>query len=240
MDVRERMADRFSPTIYDLGGLGGWPEYSEQDEFVAEIERQVHIYQQLGFHRHENIGMSADKLKDVIMGAIPEFQQIPHWRFDIPLTVFGQIPVDEQAALVGGIYNDIPTQDQSLIFDWQQDPQDYKTPKAVYLTWILDGGLCLGRTVENIREILRTRSYERRGSTLHDGMGLLIVHPEIFVPSRSSHNIDLPGTEIGTDKVPSVRLDAYRSDLSIDVRPIATADPEFGSATCVRKMVIIS
>lgn len=241
MNLRERASQRDPATRQDLGSMGGCPEFSDPRRTEVEVARQASIYQELEFHNHEKVGISADRLKNLIMGAVPELQEIPHWRFDSPLVVFGQIPVSEQAELTGAIYNDIPTEERALISDWQQDLQGYKTPESLYITWIADGGFCMGRTVKNIREILLERSHERRGATLHDGMGLLIVHPEIFCPvlSRSVHGVDLPGTEVGPNQAPSVQLDDYGEDLSIKVRKIDVVDPSSGSASCVRKMIIL-
>jgi len=225
------MADRYSPTIHDLGGWGGWPEYSDPGAFEAELERQADIFRQLGFHTHENVHKSAGKLKDVIMKAGAELQQIQHWRFDIPIVGFGQIPVSDQRELIGEVYDD--TGSGVLISDWSKDPQKYKTPETTYLTWVMDGGLCVGRTVEFVREILLTRSHERRGATIHDGMGLLAVHPEIFV---NFHSVDLPGSEVGPDK--AALIYAF-DDFSINARAIDAADQDSGSASCVRQMILI-
>jgi hypothetical protein len=240
MRLAERSSGRDVPTFQDLGSMGGWSEFENPQATEAEVERQARIYQQLNFHNHEKLGMSLGQLKDVIMRAVPSLQQIPHWRFDIPLVGFGQIPVVDQMQLVGAIYNDIPSKDRELVADWKQDLQGYQTPEGIYLTWILDGGIFMGRTVEEIRAILLSRSQERRGATLHDGIALAAVHPEIFCSalSRSVHGVDLPGTEAGPDKAPSIQLDSYGEDLSIETRRIDGADPQKGSATCVRKMIL--
>lgn len=159
-------------------------------------------------------------------------------RFDIPVIVFGQIPVEDQARLVGV--------DDYLaglrVRDWKKDSREYITPKRAYMTWMQSGSKNLKRSVERVRSTLCP---DERGATVYDGIGLYIARPNIL----KDHIIDLPGTSVWHRRLTDYHVEhreiqawsgwAPCLELSNDRPKLESflptdASPKSGSATCGR------
>jgi hypothetical protein len=188
---------------------------------TQEVERIATKYQEMEFHKHKTLNVSKGRLKDMIMELVSPQPESFKGRFDIPVIVFGQIPVEDQAKLAGVNYY----LKGLNVRDWEEDPRGYRTPKGAYMTWIQDGSKNLKRSVEIVRSTLDP---DERGATEHDGIGLYIARPNIL----TDHYVDLPGTSVGSDSAACLKLwfagPALRYDLA------GLADPKFGSATCGR------
>lgn|SRR3989344_5454258 len=187
----------------------------------AEVERQAGRYKELEFHRHKNLRISADKLKDQIMSLVYEQPEVFRGRFDNPQVVFGQISPEDQARLAGLDYH----LGRLNISDWEHDSQGYITPETSYMTWMQDGTVNLKKSVETARNAL---VQDERGATIHDGIALYIVNPDVL----KDHFIDLPGTRVELGHAPCLRL--WRGGPGLDYYGVGGADPRFGSASCGR------
>ncbi len=185
----------------------------------AEIERQANRYQELGFHKR--LRMSAGRFKDQVMGLVVLQPEAFRERFDIPVVAFGQIPAEDQARLTGIDY----WLEGLKVSDWEKDPQGYKTPEMSYLTWMQDGRVNLKRAPSDVRNSF---AHDERGATQYDGIGLYVARPQVL----QDHNIDLPGTSVGSGVVAILRLDggSPRLDSGLAVNAL----PYWGSASCGR------
>jgi len=186
----------------------------------AEVERQAGRYKGLEFHKHKSLRISVGRLKDQIMSLVYEQPEVFRGRFDIPVVVFGQISPKDQARLAGLNYY----LDGLGMSDWEHDPQGYKTPETSYMTWIQDGTVNLGKSVEDVRKAL---AEDERGATIHDGIALYIANPDVL----KDHFIDLPGTRVGSVSAPVLYL--WDGGPGLDCR-VGDADSGFGSASCGR------
>lgn len=187
-----------------------------------EIERQIGRYQELGFHRHRDVAMSAGKFKDSVMKlAVPQPKNFKD-RLDAPFIVSGQVPIKDQCKLAGIDY----LLSGFNVRDWTEDPQNYKTPNGFYMAWTDEGARFMNRTVEDVRKELA--SFER-GGTEFDGIGLYIAKPQIL----QTRFLDLPGTAVGSGTAPLLYLWGGRPGL--DCHFVGHALPEFGSLVCGRQ-----
>jgi hypothetical protein len=199
-----------------------WEEDKLKNPVIKELERIAKNYQEMEFHKHSTLRVSAGRLKDMIMELSAPQPERFKGRFDIPVIVFGQIPVEDQAKL-GGLNYGLKG---LIVRDWEEDPRGYRTPKGTYITWMQDGGKNFNRSVEKVRYTLAP---DERGATVYDGIGLYIARPNIL----TGHYVDLPGTSAGSDdaaclgsSVTGPRLDYHFAG--------AAAAPWFGSASCGR------
>ena len=182
----------------------------------AEVERQAGRFKELGFHKR--LKMSAGRFKDHLMGLVVPQPETFVGRFNIPVIGFGQIPIAEQARLV-----DIDFWLEGLtVSDWLQDPQGYRTPDRTYLTWMQDGRINIGKSVRDVRTGLAP---DERGATVQDGIGLYVGHTEVL----NDHNIDLPGTSVGSDSAAGLSQWGDRPELSSG--RIEYPDSDWGSAS---------
>lgn len=189
----------------------------------AEIERQVKTYLELKFHKHEAIGMSKGKFKDLLMKLVAPQPESFRGRFAPPVIVFGQIPPEDQCRLVG--INYFPRGRNAL--DWTEDPQQYRTPKSTYLTWTDEGARFMNRKVEDVRQELLP---DERGGTEFDGIGLCIIKPKVL----EARFLNLPGTAFGSGSDASLELWYGVPELHY-YGWIGHARPTFGSLVCGRQ-----
>ncbi|GEM_PF-3369604 len=196
-------------------------EYTPQS-LEAEIERQTARYQELEYHKW--LRTSAGRFKDVLMRLPVPQPETLRVRFGIPVIAFGQIPVEEQARLVGIEYQ---VEEGLSVSDWPKDPQRYKTPEKAYLTLMQDGTEYLNRTAETVRNSLAP---DERGATQYDGIGLYVAHPEVL----EVQNIELPGTEVGPDHAAVLSMPGYGYGPQLGRNYIRHGNMRLGSATCAR------
>lgn len=155
-----------------------------------EWQRQVGKLVKLGFHKE--LGMDEKEYID----SLPKFGPQPEnfkGRFDIPVIVDPRIDWKKQSELAG-ITNIISN---SNVRDWPKDSKGYKIPDVPYITWMQDGRKYLGKSVDWVRKNL---SEDERGGTIYDGLSLAIFHRNIL----RHHNIDLPGTQVGSGSAPDL------------------------------------
>jgi hypothetical protein len=192
------------------------------DTLTQELEISVANYQDMGFHKHRALNVCKGKLKDMIMDLIKPQPESFKGRFDIPVIVFGHIPVEDQAKLAGVHYG----LEGLYVRDWEGDPRGYRTPAEVYMTWMQDGRQNLKRNVKKVRS---TFDPAERGATVYDGIGLYIARPNIL----TDHYVDLPGTSVGIGIAASLELWNGRPQLGYYLA-FLSANPGFGSASCGR------
>lgn len=185
-------------------------------DLEAEWTRQSQRFIELGFPTE--LGLS----DSVYLESLPRFTSQPEQfkeRFDIPVVVETRIPVIRQSKLAGVNYFLKGLE----VKDWKKDPRKYKTPDDPYTTWMQDGKKNLNITVKNVRNYF---AKDERGATEFDGIALYITHPEII----KDHGIDLPGTLVGSDRAPYLRL--WDGGAELRCSHVDLADPDFGSASC--------
>ncbi len=193
-------------------------EASPKLDLRGEWERQVARYIKLGFH--EVLGIDEVSYRD----SLPKFTPQPEafkGRFDIPVLVETRISVSKQTELVGSSY----LLGGLKVQDWKGDPKGYKTPKALYTTWMQDGSEYLKLSVVAFRERMNE---DERGATEFDGIALIIKNPEIL----KHHYINLPGTSVGFDDAPFLRL--WFGEPVLDNHWVVGARSNLGSASCGR------
>lgn len=190
------------------------------EEVTAEIESQWDIYTARGFH--DLLGVPKGALKDkMIRLAEPQPERF-RGMFNIPVAVFGNIPISEQCSASGIVLY----YDPSLAKDWSDDPLGYKTPKQPYLAWIQPGLRYVGVPIEKVR---RSLLRGERFATQHEAIGFAITDRDVF-----SHKafIDFPGTTVQGIGVPRLYLDKHRIELF--ARSIVDTGLHRGSATSGR------
>lgn len=188
------------------------------DLLDKEWQRQVNKLVKLGFHKE--MGMT----KKAYVESLPKFTSQPEsfkGRFDIPVIVDPRINWRRQCELAE-ISNYISRED---VRDWKDDPKGYKTPETPYITWMQDGTKNLDKSVQGVRQNF---SEDERGATLYDGLSLVILHPEIM----KKHNIDLPGTSVGSDGGPGLHGNSF--GLKLDDGWVSTHGSGWGSVSCGR------
>lgn len=190
-----------------------YPEISLE----AEMERQAKRYLDLKFHKHKKIGMSSGEFKDLIMELVASQPEDFKGRLNTPVAVFGQISPKDQCRLAGIDYFPDNTS------DWTEDPQRYKTPNYLYLTWTDKGARFMNRTVRDVRKELLL---DERGGTEFDGIGLYIIKPEVL----EARSLDLPGTAVESGYAAYLDLRVGRPKLNYNW--IDNANPKFGSLVC--------
>lgn len=193
-------------------------EEIDRAKLSLEWQRQARRYVKLGFHTE--LGLSPEDY----LASLPKFEPQPEsfrGRFDIPVLVETRIALFRQAELarlayyLGGLN----------VRDWESDPSGYKTPDSPYTTWMQDGKTNLGRSVRAVR---RTLEPDERGATVHDGVALWIVTPDLL----NDHYVDLPGTSVESDFAPY--LHQWHGEPEVSYVLVDFALSEFGSPSCGR------
>lgn len=190
-------------------------------EVKAELARQADKYLNFGLNKHPEVKMGRGKFKDSLIALAKPLSENFAGRFDIPVAILGQVPARDVYVAAGvGYYLD-----GLDVRDWSDDPQGWRTPSLLYLTWMQDGVWNLNKTVQDVRASLEA---DMRGATVSDGSGLYVAHPRIL----EHHFIDLPGTSVGRGHAPCLGLFYGRPRVHYDW--VGPAGPEFGSALCGR------
>lgn len=194
------------------------------DVVVADLERQAAIYQAHDFHTY--LGISKEMLKDVVLRLAQPQSANFRKRFDIPVVVFGNIPVEEQFDRAGIDTSDYRPTRKSADFD----PRKYTTPEIPYLTWMQDGSSKFGiggQEAKNVEQVRKILDRDERGATLYDGVGLVFTYPNIH-SVLADHFIDLPGS--GTSEYYPC-ITAYQGSYW-RMRFFKVTESGWGSATC--------
>lgn len=205
----------------DRSTLAQKPSVERIDSINLDLEwkRQSGRYVELGFHKE--LGLSEENY----LASLSRFEPQPEvfvGRFDIPILVETRIAPKRQAELAGLNY----LLRGLNVHDWEDDPKKYKTPKIPYTTWMQDGKKNLKRSVRDVR---RTLEADERGATEYDGIARWIANPSVL----EDHNIDLPGTSVGSDNAPY--LDRWGGRPGVDCwGRVDNVDPRYGSASCGR------
>lgn len=189
-------------------------------EVKEELARQADRYIEFGLHGHTEVKMEKGKFKDSLVALWRVQPERFAGRFDIPVAVLGQVPAKDVYEAEGVDY----LLEGLDVRDWPDDPQEYKTPQGLYLAWMDTGVGKLNREVEDVRLSLER---DARGATELDGSGLYVAHPIIL----EHHFIDLPGTFVGRNIVPSLGL--FRDGPRVAYVWVAVG-PGFGAALCGR------
>lgn len=193
-------------------------EEIDRIDLDLEWRRQSGRYVELGFH--VELGLSVEDY----LASLPRFEPQPEsFRgcFDIPVLVEIRIAPSRQAKMAGLLY----FLEGITVRDWDNDPKGYKTPDVPYTTWMQDGGKNLGKSMEDVRQELKP---DERGATEYDGIALYITNTRVL----NEHDIDLPGTSVGSDGAPY--LYQWYGIFKVDCHLVDRADSGFGSASCGR------
>lgn len=112
--------------------------------------------------------------------------------------------------------------------DWGGDKEGFRTPTVAYATWVDDGGNNLNIAPSVVRTNL---TKDARGGTSLDGVFLYIADRGVL----RRHYLDLPGSEMGSGRAPSLRL--WHGAPRLYVYWVVVAGPYYGSVVAGRKIV---
>jgi len=111
-------------------------------------------------------------------------------RFDIPVIVDPRLHWSVQCILTAVFIMPNMEYKQGKIRNWGK----WKTPEMPYISWMHDGQRNIDKSAEEVR---RRLAFDERGTTLLEGLGLIIASPNILYKDREwPDQIVLPGTSV--------------------------------------------
>lgn len=191
-----------------------YPEISLEEEWNRQAQNLAGLFaKELKFETHEEY-----------IATLPKFEPQPdeyRGRLDIPVIVETRVPLRRMLELSGIVsYFDVDS-----IEDWEKG--DFETPEAPYLTWLNDGYSNLNESVSKVRESLKA---DERGGNIHDGIALYLRDPQIL----DEYYWDLPGSQVGSDRAPS--LARWRGQTRLSRYFVDAEVPFYGSVVAGKKL----
>lgn len=179
----------------------------------GELDRQSLIYRALGLTRASIMSLLA-----------PRPEGIPS-DLTAPVVTLGTSVDLKRQANLGGI---------QINYDFSRgyDTNGGITFATPHLIWMQDGSKYKGKSVEDVRNILKTIStrdgVNERPATQYDLIALALVHPNIVEVLRN-HSIDAPGTSFGC-YAPILKLEDGKLIVSSEYE--GSVSPCSGSVSC--------
>jgi hypothetical protein len=201
--------------------MSSLPDLGKRSDYLnfvsSRLEKQATAYQECDFHGY--LQVSKDALKDKIMKLMYLVPDRLSSDFDIPIVVFGTIPIVEQCKRAN----------ISLQYDPNHAINKYPS-YPLYLTWMYAGSRYINISAHDTEDILRP--FER-GAMQNEAVGLVLTHS--YLPSiLDDHFITFPGTVIDQRVVPRLSYSKFASTNYFELKDVATSHihPHQGAATC--------
>lgn len=186
----------------------------------------VRLQEDLAYHFVRPLKMSRWQYLDTLPNYVPQPAEYKG-RFDNLALVQPpklELPFKKILDIVGLSFNSEVLKAK----DWRGDKEGFRTPTVAYATWVDDGGNNLNIAPSVVRTNL---TQDARGGTSLDGVFLYVADRGVL----RRHSLDLPGSEMGSDRAPS--LDLWHDGPRLRFSWVDDANSGFGSVVAGRKIV---